>query len=84
MKLLVHYDHRSGEDEAGCEVLMQGNGKPEKIIHSKFKDFWAETSTEEKGRIYVNKGGYPAVKIRGWDEVPDKDWLILKKYLTEI
>jgi len=85
MKLLVKYTFRSAEDETTCEVLMQGpDDNAKDIIHSKFKQFWSKTDTEERGRIYINSQGYPMVKIERWDEVPDDDWIVLKEYLTEI
>ena len=88
MKLLVHYTYRSGEDETGCEVLIQGSFKGKAgvsdLIHSKFSVFWGETDTDEQGKYYVHSQGYPAVKIEGWSVVPEKDWKVLKKYLTEI
>lgn len=83
-KLLVKYNYISGEDETCCEVLIQGKGSARNTIHKKFKRFWSDTDVEEKRRLYVNSKGYPAVKITGWDFVPDDDWNVLKKYLTEI
>jgi len=94
MRLLVHYTYRSGEDETGCEVLMESKENPKcslvaraeiaDLIHSKFSRFWGETDTDEMGKYYVHKQGYLAVKIERYSVVPNSDWKVLKKYLTEI
>ena len=65
MRLLVKYDFRSGEDETCSEVLIQGKGKAVDIVHSKFKNFRNETTTIEKGRVYLRDNECPMVKITG-------------------
>lgn len=83
-RLIVSYDFKSGEDETCCEVLMSGDFLPEDLVHNKFKVFWDNTVCESRSSYYVKDGGYPAVKIRSWIEVPESHWGILIRYLTEI
>ena len=84
-RLIVNYDYVSGEDETCCEVLISGTGRNIDVVHKKFKDFFgSETETQEKGYRYLADKGYPAIKIRGYREVPVKDWAVLKNYLIEI
>jgi len=80
--VLVRYTAVCGPADFGCVVLLPlVDGKSaEEIVGDYFAGFFG-CDTRQDGHWYFGCGGEVAVKVDGYDIVPDEDYAVLQRYL---